>query len=271
MHVARVLPHVERRSIGSFVFVDHFGPVEFAPGKGLDVGPHPHTGLATVTWLFDGEVTHRDSLGFIQVIRPGEVNWMTAGRGIVHSERTGDAVRAAGGRVHGLQLWVALPLEAEDTEPAFVHHGAADIPAVNLAGVHVSVIAGAAFGVQSPVKTLSPLLYAIAILAPGSRLTIPATHAERAIYVISGECIVDNETYDPHHMLVLGEGEITVAAAYPAHIAIFGGPPLDAPRHLLWNFVASTKERLLLARDQWKAGSFPIIPGDSDEPIPFPD
>ncbi len=271
MRVARVLPQIERRSVGPFVFVDHFGPVDFAPGQGMDVGPHPHIGLATVTWLFDGEVTHRDSLGFIQVIRPGEVNWMTAGRGIVHSERSGDDVRAAGGRAHGLQLWVALPLEAEDTEPAFAHYGSSRIPAVSVGGVTVNVVAGEAFGVASPVVTHSPLLYAIATMAPGARLTIPAVHAERAIYVVNGEVMVGGETYDRHHMVILGEGDVTLSAAYPAHLAILGGPPLDAPRHLLWNFVASDKARLFQARDRWKAGAFPLIPGDSDELVPFPD
>ncbi|MBZ0233603.1 MAG: pirin family protein [Deltaproteobacteria bacterium] len=271
VRVARVLPQIERRNVGPFVFVDHFGPVDFAPGQGMDVGPHPHIGLATVTWLFDGELTHRDSLGFIQVIRPGEVNWMTAGRGIVHSERTSDAVRAAGGRAHGLQLWVALPLGAEEVDPAFVHHGSSRIPAVSVGGVTVSVVAGAAFGVASPVETPSPLLYAIATMAPGARLTIPPLFAERAIYVVNGEVMVGGETYDRHHMLVLGEGEVTVSAAYPAHLAILGGPPLDAPRHLLWNFVASDKERLFQARDRWKAGAFPLIPGDHDELVPFPD
>jgi redox-sensitive bicupin YhaK (pirin superfamily) len=236
----------------------------------MDVGPHPHIGLATVTWLFDGEITHRDSLGFVQVIRPGEVNWMTAGRGIVHSERSGEAVRAAGGRAHGLQLWVALPLGAEDTDPAFVHYGASQIPTVMVGGVTVSVIAGSAFGVYSPVRTHSPLLYAVATMAPGARLTIPPGFDERAVYVINGEIIVDGDTHDRHHMVILGEGEVTVSAAYPAHIAILAGPPLDAPRHLLWNFVSSSKDVLALARDKWKAGAFPIIPGDSDEPVPFP-
>jgi redox-sensitive bicupin YhaK (pirin superfamily) len=271
MQVARVLPQVERRNVGPFVFVDHFGPIDLAPGRGMDVGPHPHIGLATVTWLFDGELTHRDSLGFIQTIRPGEVNWMTAGRGIVHSERSSDAMRTKGGRAHGLQLWVALPLEAEEAEPSFTHYAEGDIPDVNVGGVQVSVVAGAAFGVESPVKTQSPLLYAISTLAPGARLKIPVMFPERAIYVINGEIIIDGETFDRHKMLVLGDRETVVTTAYPAHIAIFGGPPLDAPRHLLWNFVSSSKDRLFQARDQWKAGSFPLIPGDSDVLIPFPD
>lgn len=271
IHVARVLPQIERRSVGPFVFIDHFGPVDFAPGRGMDVGPHPHIGLATVTWLFDGEVTHRDSLGYIQVIRPGEVNWMVAGRGIVHSERTADAVRAAGGRAHGLQLWVALPLEAEASEPSFTHYSATQIPTVMVGGVTVSVVAGAAFGVGSPVKTQSPLFYGIATMAPGAKLTIPRGFAERAVYVVNGEIIANGNTYDRHQMIILGEDDVTIASAYPAHIAIFGGPPLDAPRHLLWNFVASNKDALFLARDKWKAGSFPIIPGETDELVPFPD
>ncbi len=271
VRVARVLPQIGQRNVGPFVFLDHFGPAAFAPGHGLDVRPHPHIGLATVTCLFDGEITQRDSLGFSQVISPGEVNWRTAGRGIVHSERSGDAVRASGGTSHGLQFWVALPLGAEECEPAFVHHGAGDIPARTIADATIHLIAGTAFGHTSPVATHSRLFYAIVALPAGARITVAADHPERAVYVVDGGVTVAGVSYAPHQLLVLGDQDVAITATAASRVAIFGGDPLDAPRHLLWNFASSSPERLLQARDAWKAGAFPIIPGDSDERIPFPD
>ncbi len=269
--VARALPQLGRRTVGPFVFFDHFGPIVHPPGHGLDVRPHPHIGLATVTWLFDGEITHRDSLGTHQVIRPGEVNWMTAGRGIVHSERTSPAARAAGGRVHGLQAWVALPLDAEEVEPAFAHHGADEIGAGDVDGATLSVVAGTAYGHRSPVRLYAPLFYAIATLPAGGRLAAPTGHAERAIYVVDGSLTVDGVVHGAHRLLVLGDGEVVMSALAPTRVALFGGDPLDGPRHLLWNFVSSSRARLARARDDWKAGRFPPVSGDDGELVPFPD
>ncbi len=269
--VGRVLPQIGRHNVGPFVFLDHMGPVALPPGEGMDVRPHPHIGLATVTWLFEGEIVHRDSLGYEQPIRPGELNWMNAGRGIAHSERTPPADRALGARMHGLQFWVALPLAEEDSEPGFVHHGADELPEVVRDGARIRVLAGTVFGATSPVVTKSRLFYAVADVEPGASLEIADDHAERAVYVVDGGI----DEHAPRTLLVLEPGALTVhAGEHGARLAIFGGDPLDAPRHLLWNFVASSRERLEQARRDWteeRHDRFPLIPGDADERVPFPE
>jgi redox-sensitive bicupin YhaK (pirin superfamily) len=270
--VGRVLPQIGRHNVGPFVFLDHMGPVALAPGGGMDVRPHPHIGLATVTWLFEGEIVHRDSLGVVQPIKPGELNWMTAGRGIVHSERSNAADRVAGVKMHGLQFWVALPLAAEETAPAFHHYDAHELPIVELPGARVHVLAGSSFGATSPVTTASTLFYTIIELQPGATVELPDEHTERAVYITDGSLTTPwvSTPRSSHTLLFLERGSLAITAGTGgARLAYFGGDPLDAPRHLLWNFVSSSKERLAQARDDWEANRFPPVPGD-DERIPFP-
>ncbi len=269
--VARVLPSVARRMVGPFVFFDHMGPAQLAAGHGLDVRPHPHIGLATVTYLFEGEIIHRDSLGSHQAIRPGDVNWMTAGRGIVHSERTRAELRHTAQRLNGLQLWVALPTEHEDTAPQFHHHPAATLPVLELQGARIRVLAGTLFGQRSPVTILSPLFYADAALQPGCELTVPAECSERAAYVIDGEIECAGERTGPGRMLVFAAGApVRLRSERGARIALIGGEPVG-PRHLYWNFVASSLERIEQAKADWRAGRFPRVPGDEREFIPLPE
>jgi len=271
--VTRLLPQIGRRSIGPFVFFDYFGPVDFPPGRGLDVRPHPHIGLATITYLFDGSMMHRDTLGSALEIAPGDVNWMTAGRGIAHSERTGDAVRAAGHRMHGIQSWIGLPRSDEEAPPAFQHFGAADLPEREDQGVILRVIAGEAFGLASPVKTFSPIFYADARFAPGGALHYAAEYQERALFVIDGEIQTgDTEIHGPGAMLMLeADEEVTLYADAPARVMLLGGAPLDGERHIWWNFVSSSKERIERAKQEWKDGKFGLIPGDDKEFIPLPE
>lgn len=270
--VLRVLPAIEARSVGPFVFFDHFGPVDIAPGGGMDVRPHPHIGLATVTYLFQGEILHRDSLGFVQPIAPGDVNWMTAGRGIVHSERTSPELRAKGFAMHGIQSWVALPKDAEEVEPAFHHHPSATLPEWTENGVHLKVVAGTAFGREAPVKVFAPTLYVAAIFPPGASLDLPAEHAERAAYVAAGALSVDGDPVDVHQMAVFRPGQTLrlTAGARGATVMLLGGAPLDGPRHLWWNFVSSSKERIEKAKGDWRAMALGRVPGD-DEFIPLPE
>jgi redox-sensitive bicupin YhaK (pirin superfamily) len=267
------LPQIARRSIGPFVFFDYFGPVDFAPGKGVDVRPHPHIGLATVTYLFDGAQMHRDTLGSVQEIQPGDVNWMTAGRGIAHSERTGDDMRARGHRLHGIQTWVGLPQGDEEAPPAFQHFGRAQLPEREDKGVTLRLIAGTAFGQASPVKVFSPIFYADARFAPGGALHYTAEHEERAFFVVDGEVQTGaNEVHGPGAMLMLDKGEeVTLYADAPAQVMLFGGAPLDGPRHIWWNFVSSSKDRIERAKQEWKSGAFGLIPGDDKEFIPLPE
>ncbi|MGC8517327.1 MAG: pirin family protein [Steroidobacteraceae bacterium] len=271
LQVARVLPSVARRMVGPFIFFDHMGPAELAAGQGLDVRPHPHIGLATVTYLFEGEILHRDSLGSHQTIRPGDVNWMTAGRGIVHSERTDWQLRRSGSRLNGLQLWVALPREHEDTAPQFHHHPGATLPVVELQGARVRVLAGALFGQRSPVAILSPLFYADVTLQPECELAVPAQCSERAAYVIEGHLECAGVRAGPGRMLVFTPGApLTLRSAGATRLALIGGEPVG-PRHLYWNFVASSLERIEQAKEDWRAGRFPTVPGDETEFIPLPD
>jgi redox-sensitive bicupin YhaK (pirin superfamily) len=268
--VKRVLPAVERRMVGPFVFFDQMGPALFEPGTGIDVRPHPHIGLATVTYLFDGEILHRDTLGSVQAIRPGEINWMTAGRGIAHSERTGPETRAAGGRLAGIQSWVALPKDGEETEPGFAHHGAAALPVIAGEGKTVRLLIGAAFGAHSPVRTFSETLYADIALAAGARLEVPHEPEERALYLVEGTIAIAGEEFAPGRLLVLRPAtEIVVAARSAARLMLLGGAPLDGPRHIWWNFVSSSRDRIEQAKADWQAGRFPSVPGDS-EFIPLP-
>lgn len=269
--VRRMLPSPERRSVGPFVFFDYFGPARFAPGRGIDVRPHPHIGLATVTYLFEGSQVHRDSLGSVQVIAPGDVNWMVAGRGIVHSERTGPDVRAAGHTMHGIQTWVGLPLAHEETEPRFDHFGSSELPVRDADGVHIRVVAGSAFGLSSPVKVFSGTLYADVHFAAGASLVLTDEHAERGLLVISGMIEAGGGELAAGTVVLFDAGEpVTLSAPESARAMLFGGAPLDGERHLNWNFVSSSRERISQARDDWKAQRFPRIPGET-EFIPLPE
>jgi len=270
--VRRALPAAERRMVGPFVFLDQMGPADLAVGTGVDVRPHPHIGLATVTWLFDGEIMHRDTLGSQQPIRPGEVNWMTAGRGIAHSERTPAALRAATHRLSGMQAWVALPKAHEETAPTFFHHAASAMPQIENAGASVTLVAGHGWGETSPVATFSDTIYAEATLQPRASLPIGAEHEERALYVVDGTVEIAGTVFEPGRLLVLRPGDpITVrAGAHGARFMVLGGETMDGPRHLWWNFVSSSKERIEQAKADWQAGRFGKVPGD-DEFIPLPE
>lgn len=268
--VRRALPSAQRRMVGPFVFFDHMGPTAFRAGTGLDVRPHPHIGLATITYLFTGEILHRDSLGSLQPIRPGDVNWMTAGRGIAHSERTAPDTRAAGGALEGIQAWVALPKRQEETEPGFAHHPRASLPASEGDGVILRVIAGALFGLRAPVEVFSDMFYAEALLVAGARLTLPAEYEERALYVASGRIDIAGQVFDSGRLLVFRPGDaIDLRAIDAARVLLLGGEPMDGPRHLWWNFVSSSKERIEQAKADWKSGRFEPVPGDA-EFIPLP-
>jgi redox-sensitive bicupin YhaK (pirin superfamily) len=270
--VGRVLPSVGRRLVGPFIFFDHMRPTEFAPGQAVDVRPHPHINLATVTYLFEGEIVHRDSLGSHQPIRPGAINWMTAGRGIVHSERTPAERRAAGSRMHGIQLWVALPKDDEEVEPDFRHHPAHTLPTLELEGVRLSVLVGSAYGARSPVRTFSSLFYVEAIVPAGSELSLPLEHEERAAYVVEGVVSCGDERAAAGRMLVFSRGGTPVLRGETAaRVMLLGGAPLEGPRHIWWNFVSSSKERIEQAKRDWKEGRFPKVPGDEIEFIPLPD
>ena len=270
--VRRALPSARSRMVGPFVFFDHFGPAEFRSGQGIDVRPHPHIGLATVTYLFDGEIVHRDSLGTALAIKPGEVNWMTAGRGIVHSERTGAEKRAAGGPIHGLQMWVALPAAKEEIEASFAHHEISEFPVVAENGKHVRVVVGSLYGAKSPVPTVHETAFADVKLSAGSTLPLDPDHEERAVYVIDGTVEIAGDKFGSGRLLVFKPGDrITIKALTDAHFVIAGGAPMDGPRHVWWNFVSSRKERIEQAKAEWKAGHFGKVPGDEIEFIPLPD
>jgi redox-sensitive bicupin YhaK (pirin superfamily) len=269
--VGRVLPFAQRRMVGPFIFFDRMGPVDFPAGipRSVDVRPHPHIGLSTVTYLFDGEIMHRDSLGTEQPIRPGEVNWMTAGRGITHSERF-ERARREGGRMNGIQSWVALPKEYEETEPAFAHYAANDLPVLEERGVWMRVIAGEALGVKAPVQTHSPMFYIHAELAAGAQLQLPVRYSERAAYIASGTVEADGQTFAEGRMLVIEPGQtIALDARTPATVMLLGGEPVGE-RHIEWNFVSSSRERIEQAKADWRAGRMKLPDFDHDEFIPLP-
>ena len=269
--VRRALPAAGRRTVGPFVFLDEMGPGRFVPGEGLDVRPHPHIGLATVTYLFDGAIVHRDSLGSLKTIRPGAVNWMSAGRGIAHSERTGAEERQSGGTLAGLQLWAALPKSEEESDPHFASHGAEALPVIEAPGASVRVVVGSFLGATSPVATPWDTLFADATLAAGTSLPVDAAAEERAIYLVEGTIEIAGDRFEPGRLLVLRPGDaITVSAVTPARLVVLGGATLDGPRHLWWNFVSSSKERIEDAKRDWKAGRFAAVPGES-EFIPLPE
>ena len=269
--VRRVLPFAKRHMIGPFIFFDHFGPTKFRAGTGLDVRPHPHIGLATITYLFAGEIMHRDSLGTAQVIRPGAVNWMTAGRGIVHSERTPPETRRQQSPIYGIQSWVALPQAREEIDPAFEHVPASDLPLIEGDGVVARLIAGALFGKTSPVATQSPMFYADVTLRAGATVTMSADYAQRAAYLLEGAVDCAGARHAPPVMLVFdSKARAAITAREPARLLLIGGEPLDGERHIWWNLVSSSAERIEQAKRDWQAGRFPKIPGDSDEFIPLP-
>jgi redox-sensitive bicupin YhaK (pirin superfamily) len=269
--VRRLLPALERRSVGPFVFFDQMGPAELAPGRGIDVRPHPHIGLATVTYLFAGSIVHRDSLGTVQTIEPGAVNWMTAGRGIAHSERSDVELRKLRQQLYGIQIWVALPKPFEEVEPAFNHYAAKSLPLIEGEGKTIRVIAGSIFSKQSPVQTYSRLFYADATLQAGASMAYQNVHDERAIYLLEGNVEIAGQRFEPGRLLIFSPGdEILVKAISSLRILLFGGEPLDGPRHLWWNFVSSSRERIEQAKADWRAGRFTAVPGD-DEFIPLPD
>ena len=268
--VRRILPYAKRRMVGPFVFLDHMGPTDFPPGGGIDVRPHPHIGLATVTYLFEGEILHRDSVGSVQAIRPGAVNWMTAGRGIAHSERTAPEVRKAGHRLHGLQSWVALPLEAEETAPGFSHHPADSLPSWREDGVALRLIVGSAFGRQAAVPSFSPIFYLDAALDRGQRWRLPDEHEERAVYAVDAPIDIDGQRIQPGRLAVLRPGPAEVQAAGTARVVALGGAKLAGERHIWWNLVSSRPERIEQAKADWKAGRFDPVPGET-EFIPLPE
>lgn len=269
--VARVLPSARRRAVGAFVFFDQMGPATMPAGQGLDVRPHPHIGLSTITYLFEGEMMHRDSLGTVQRIRPGEVNWMTAGRGIVHSERSPDESRRRDDALWGIQAWVALPRELEECEPSFQHLDSDALPNVQRDGVSVRVIAGGLLGLTSPLKTASEIMYADVRLEGEAAMTLGADYEERGLYLVTGSVEIAGESFDGGQLLVFREGiEVTIRARTESRFMLLGGAPLDGPRHLWWNFVSSNRDRIERAKAAWREGVFPPVPGD-DERIPLPE
>jgi redox-sensitive bicupin YhaK (pirin superfamily) len=268
--VRRVLPAAGRQMVGPFIFFDHMGPTQFEPGHGIDVRPHPHIALATVTYLFSGSLEHRDSLGNVREIRPGDVNWMTAGQGIAHSERTPHLARAAGEKIHGIQSWVALPDGREDDEPSFTHYPASVIPRRVLDGVTLSVVAGDAFGLRSPVVTAWPTLYVHAQFSPGAALEMSPEHEERAVYVVQGELATDDAKIAEGQLAALAPGQkIRLRAVGEARVMLLGGNRFSTPRHIWWNFVASSHERIEHAKERWAKREFPPVPGET-EFIPLP-
>ena len=270
--VRRALPAAEKQMVGPFIFFDQMGPAEFLIGNGIDVRPHPHIGLATVTYLFEGEVYHRDSLGTSLAIRPGEVNLMSAGRGIVHSERETSEAKAATRRLFGIQAWAALPKTHEESEPAFAHHGTDELPRIAGEGKRVRLVIGEAFGVRSPVVFPHEALFAEAVLAPGAVLPLDPLYEERAIYVASGEVDIAGEKFGEGRLLVFKPGDrISVLATVQSRLMLLGGEPMDGPRHIWWNFVSSSQDRIRQAKEDWRSKRFAVVPGDDKEFIPLPD
>jgi hypothetical protein len=270
--VARVLPQIGQRTVGPFVFFDYFGPTTFAPGKGLDVRPHPHIGLATITYLFDGSQVHRDTLGSVQEIVPGDVNWMTAGRGIAHSERTGPDVRARGHRMHGIQSWVGLPTANEEDPPSFQHIAKSDLPVIEREGATLRVVTGKAYGLTSPVKVPMEIFYVDAQIKAGATVTLPDDYAERGAMVVGGTVTSGGVEHGDGAMMIFDAGERgVITAKTDARVMLLGGAPLDGQRHVWWNFVASSRERIEQAKAEWKSFAYGKIPGDDVEFIPLPE
>jgi len=269
--VRRVLPGMPHRMVGPFIFFDHMGPATFAPGTGIDVRPHPHIGLATVTYLFEGEIVHRDSLGTVQTIAPGDVNWMTAGRGIVHSERTGPELRRAGARLQGLQTWVALPKGKELADPAFSHHAKATLPRISASGVELRIVAGGAFGKRSPAPVFAQTLFVGVEIEAGRAFELDAEHEERAVYALEGDVTVAGAPLPQQHMAVIGHREaVEIKALTRARLMLVGGEKMDGERLIWWNFVASSRELMEEAKARWREGRFPRVPGET-EFIPLPE
>ncbi len=269
--VRRLLPAQQARHVGPLVFFDHIGPASFAAGKGMDVRPHPHIGLATVTWLFEGAIRHRDNLGSLADIRPGEVNWMTAGNGIVHSERTPPDERRDGQTLHGIQIWVALPQADAEVDPEFHHHDRTQLPRISQPGVDAILIAGEAYGERSPVKVFAPMFLLEVKLAAGTELALPPEHAERGVYLVEGAVRWGELDLSPTQMAVqAGSSVPSLRAKQDSRLMLFGGAPLDGERHLWWNFVASSRERIEQAKAEWAAQRYAPVPGDEEEFIPLP-
>lgn len=269
--VRRILPGHPKKLVGPFIFFDHVGPAAFAPGTGIDVRPHPHIGLATVTYLFEGAFMHRDSLGMVQRIEPGDVNWMTAGSGIVHSERTPPDLRSSGSRIHGIQTWVALPRKHEEVAPRFEHHPVTALPTLNKPGMTLRLIAGHGFGLKAPATTYSPMFYAAVELAAGATFTLDAEHAERALYAANGDVLVDGQALPEATMAYFDPGTpVKIEARSDAKVMLLGGDPMDGDRHIWWNFVASDRDSIERAKARWRNGEFAAVPGET-EFIPLPD
>lgn len=269
--VRRALPQQPRRFVGPFCFLDHMGPHTSVGTADGGVGPHPHIGLATITYLFEGEALHRDSLSNQQLITPGDVNWMSAGRGIAHSERTPPHLVNTSYTMHGLQMWVALPLDAEESAPSFQHVARRQLPKLEAAGVSLTVVLGEWQGSRSPVQLASPTFYVVAELEPGATLDIPTQYSERAFYVVDGELELDGDSFLPSDIAFLNAAAAATCCAKRAtRVAVLGGEPLEGPRFMWWNFVSSRKERIEQAKDDWRNRRFALIPGDSEARIPMP-
>ena len=269
--VRRALPTARRRMVGPFIFFDQMGPAVLRPEQMLDVRPHPHIGLATVTYLFDGKIRHRDSLGTEMIVAPGDVNLMTAGKGIVHSERTPEEMRDNAMSLSGLQTWIALPDAKEDMDSAFANVAASQLPSVLDSGVSLRVIMGAFAGLVSPTPTHSKTVYVDVAMATGKRLQVPADIEERAIYVISGEVSIEGDSFAAHQLIVFKPGvEIIITAQTDAHFALLGGDSIGSKRYIWWNFVSSSQEKIEQAKEEWRTGKFDIVPGDEEEFIPLP-
>ena len=267
--VRRLFPVIGHKNVGPFVFFDHFGPVEFVPGEGMDVRPHPHIGLSTVTYLFEGEILHRDSLGVVQVIRAGEINLMVSGKGIVHSERTAPDKRATGQVMHGLQLWLALPDQDEDCDPAFYHYDAVDIPGFSENRCQIKLLIGEAYGLRSPVITHCPTLYFECRLDAGASLALPEGIDELGVFVISGQVKMAGDTIDQHQLAIIDSSQLKpLSASGRCHFVVIGGEP-QGKRHIDWNFVSTSGEKIELAKQDWQMGNFPSVPGETGG-IPLP-
>jgi redox-sensitive bicupin YhaK (pirin superfamily) len=271
--VRRALPSAKRRMVGPFIFWDQMGPSEFVIGEGIDVRPHPHIGIATITYLFDGKIFHRDSLGSEIAIEPGEVNWMTAGKGIVHSKRTEEEWRKQDGRrLFGIQSWIALPKSAEEMAPDFAHVDKGELPLPRDEGKQVRIIAGSMFGERSPIKTASDMFYVDVVLEPGAKIPLSADHEERGVYIAEGEIDIAGDSFESGSLVVFKPSdEITITAKSAARIQPLGGEPMDGPRYIWWNFVSSSQERIDQAKEDWRQKRFDSVPGDTEEFIPLPD